>query len=134
MLGCSADSPGYVVEPRSPALGNDGRLAQDVGIETQGGVFTPLLASGCAAPCSTSQVFSTAEDNQTRIQVLLYRGNAKLVSQAHFLGRFEITGFAEAPRGVPRVEVTFLASGTEISLQAIDASSAKRLAIRRVEH
>ena len=106
---------------------------QDVGIETLGGVFTPLLAAGCPAPCSTSQVFSTAEDNQTQIQVLLYRGNAKVVSQTHFLGRFEITGFAEAPRGIPKVEVRFVASGKDISLQAIDMSSAKRLVIRRVE-
>jgi len=108
-------------------------LAQDVGIETLGGVFTPMLAAGCPMPCSIPQVFSTAEDNQTQIQVLLYRGNAKFVSQAHFLGRFEITGFAEAPRGIPKVEVTFVASGKDISLHAIDGSSAKRLAIRRLE-
>ncbi len=104
-----------------------------MGIETLGGVFTPLLAVGCAAPCSSSEIFSTAEDGQTQIQVLLYRGNAKLVSQAHFLGRFEITGFAEAPRGTPRVKVTFVASGRDISLHAIDASSTKRLAIRRID-
>jgi len=133
VLGCSTNSQEYLVEARSPALGSDGRLVESIGIETLGGVFTPLLSVGCLAPCSKSQIFSTAEDNQTQIQVTLYRGNAKLVSQTHLLGKLEVTGFAKLPRGAPKIRVTFLTSDKGISLSATNASSGKELQIRRID-
>jgi molecular chaperone DnaK (HSP70) len=133
LLGCSISPQGYLVEARSPALGSDGRLVENVGIETLGGVFTPILSVGCLAPCSTSQTFSTAEDNQTQIKIFVYRGKAQLVTQAHLLGKLEVTGFAPLPRGVPKIRVTFLTSDKGISLNAVDVSSGKELQIRRID-
>jgi len=133
LLGCSPSPQGYLVEARSPALGSDGRLIENVGIETLGGVFTPLLSVGCLAPCSTSQIFSTAEDNQTQIKIFVYRGKAQLVSQAHLLGRLEVAGFALLPRGVPKIRVAFLTSDKDIWLSATDVSSGKELQIRRID-
>ena len=94
-----------ILEERTPAV-VDGRLAMNVGIETLGGILTAILPHGQAAPCSRTEIFSTAQDHQAHVAVRLFRGIASTVARAHFLGEVRVTGFAPAPRGVPKIEVT----------------------------
>jgi len=111
----------------------DGTLAQSVGIETLGGVFTPLLARGIAVPCSVSEIFSTAADNQNQIMVKPYRGTAKLVADCDHLGDFHVVGIPPAPRGTPQIEITFAVQDGNVLLSAKDLSTGKPMQINRVE-
>jgi molecular chaperone DnaK len=84
-----------------------GRLVENIGIETLGGVFTPFLSRGQAVPCEVTETFGTAADNQDRIQVRLFRGTRKLVKESTLIGRFAIEGLPKKPRGIVSVAVTF---------------------------
>jgi molecular chaperone DnaK (HSP70) len=67
---CQKRATNFVVlERNSPAIGADGTLVQDIGLETIGGVMTPLLKTGCVTPCRDAEIFSTAQDNQPQLQV-----------------------------------------------------------------
>jgi len=72
-----AEHNAVVLERNSPAVGEGGVLIEDIGLETLGGIFTPLLKTGCATPCKDSEIFSTAQDNQSKFQVSLFRGKEK---------------------------------------------------------
>ena len=120
-----------MVEANSPAIGNDGRLVEGVGLETLGGVFTPLLSVGCPVPCVSSEIFSTASDDQTEISIFYFRGAAKLTSEAHALGHFRIEGIPPARRGVPQIEVILTASGRDLQVEARDATSGAPVRIVR---
>jgi molecular chaperone DnaK len=130
-LACSARAQVAMieVEPRTPAI-RDGRLVEAIGIETLGGVFTPLLESGCAIPCETTKTFSTAADGQTEISVPLFRGKAELAAENHSLGRFAVIGIPGRPRGEPKVAITIRAESSGIVLLARELSGAS-LRIRR---
>jgi molecular chaperone DnaK len=78
-----------------------------LGIETLGGVFTRLINRNTTIPTKKSQVFSTAADGQTQVQISVYQGERELVRDNKQLGTFNLTGIPPAPRGVPQVEVTF---------------------------
>ena len=95
-------------------LGGDvkGLLLLDVtplslGIETMGGVFTKLIDRNTTIPTKKSQVFSTAADNQTSVEVHVLQGEREMAADNKTLGKFQLTGIAPAPRGVPQIEVTF---------------------------
>ena len=95
-------------------LGGDvkGLLLLDVtplslGIETMGGVFTKLIDRNTTIPTKKSQVFSTAADNQTSVEVHVQQGEREMAADNKTLGKFQLTGIAPAPRGVPQIEVTF---------------------------
>ena len=95
-------------------LGGDvkGVLLLDVtplslGIETMGGVFTKLIDRNTTIPTKKSQVFSTAADNQTSVEVHVLQGEREMAADNKTLGKFQLTGIAPAPRGVPQIEVTF---------------------------
>ena len=132
-LTCTATYAQVVVEARSPVVGTDDRLTENIGIETLGGVFTPLLTAGCLIPCLTFQTFSTADDNQTGIKLYLYRGDSKMVAQARRLGSFEIIGIPLAPRGKPNIRVSISVEDGNIIVRARDAQSGKQLAIKRLD-
>jgi molecular chaperone DnaK len=119
-----------VLERNSPAIGADGTLVQDIGLETIGGVMTPLLKTGCVTPCRDAEIFSTAQDNQPQLQVTLWRGNDRLVSNNSLVGRCYVLEIPLAPRGTPKIEVTFEAAEKEIRIQAADKTSGKALAIK----
>ena len=78
-----------------------------LGIETYGGVFTKLIERNTTIPTKKSQVFSTAADGQTSVEVHVLQGEREMAAYNKTLGRFQLTGIPAAPRGVPQIEVTF---------------------------
>ncbi|PIS15302.1 molecular chaperone DnaK [Candidatus Shapirobacteria bacterium CG09_land_8_20_14_0_10_38_17] len=78
-----------------------------LGLETLGGVATPLIERNTTIPSSKSQIFSTAEDNQTKVEINVVQGERPLAADNKSLGRFILDGIPSAPRGVPQIEVTF---------------------------
>ncbi|CAJ0837936.1 12586_t:CDS:10, partial [Entrophospora sp. SA101] len=78
-----------------------------LGIETLGGVFARLINKNTTIPTKKSQVFSTAVDGQTKVEIKVYQGERELVRDNKFLGNFQLDGIPPAPKGVPQVEVTF---------------------------
>ena len=94
-----------------------------LGIETYGGVFTKLIERNTTIPTKKSQIFSTAADGQTSVEVHVLQGEREMAAYNKTLGRFQLTGIPAAPRGVPQIEVTF-----DIDANGIVHVSAKDLA------
>jgi len=78
-----------------------------LGIETLGGVFTKLIERNTTIPTKKSQIFSTAADGQTSVDIRVYQGEREMAADNKLLGNFQLTGIPPAPRGVPQIEVTF---------------------------
>src|SRR5437762_7327830 len=78
-----------------------------LGIETEGGLLTPLVEKNTTIPTEKKQVFSTAADNQTGVTVKVFQGERKMASDNRLLGEFDLSGIPPAPRGVPKIEVKF---------------------------
>ncbi len=78
-----------------------------LGLETLGGVMTKLIERNTTIPCSRSELFSTAEDNQTAVDIVVLQGEREIARENRQLGRFRLEGIRPAPRGVPQIEVTF---------------------------
>jgi Hsp70 protein len=132
LIGCSPPPPtGSVVESSSPAI-REGVLTQNLGIETLGERFTPLLPTGCRLPCVKSSTFSTTEDSQPQITLHVLRGDSGRVADQHSLGTYSISGFPIAGRGVPQVLVILGAVGQDLTLDARDAVSGGRYRVTRV--
>ena len=93
-----------------------------LGIETMGGVFTRLIDRNTTIPTHKSQIFSTAADGQTSVEVHVLQGEREMAAYNKTLGRFQLTGIAPAPRGVPQIEVSF-----DIDANGIVKVSAKDL-------
>jgi molecular chaperone DnaK len=102
-----------------------------LGIETMGGVATKLVERNTTIPSSKSQVFSTAADNQTSVEIHIVQGERPLATNNKSLGRFILEGIAPAPRGIPQVEVTFDVDANGIlSVKAKDKATGKEQSIR----
>ncbi len=102
-----------------------------LGIETMGGVATPLIEKNTTIPTKKSQVFSTAEDNQTAVTIHVVQGERKQSSQNKSLGRFDLADLPPAPRGMPQVEVTFdLDANGILNVSAKDKATGKEQSIR----
>jgi molecular chaperone DnaK len=84
-----------------------GQLPLSISIETIGGVATVIIPRGTKLPVARTEVFSTATDNQDRVEVHLLQGERPLVTHNRSLGKFQLFGIPPAPRGVPQIEVTF---------------------------
>ena len=100
-----------------------------LGIETMGGVFTPLINRNTTIPTCKSQVFSTAADGQTAVSIHVLQGERGMASQNRTLGNFDLVGIPPAPRGVPQIEVTF-----DIDANGIVHVSAKDLGTGKEQH
>ncbi|GGJ26122.1 molecular chaperone DnaK [Neoroseomonas lacus] len=102
-----------------------------LGIETLGGVFTRLIDRNTTIPTKKSQVFSTADDNQTAVTIKVYQGEREMAADNKQLGTFDLTGIPPAPRGVPQVEVTFdIDANGIVSVSAKDKATGKEQQIR----
>jgi len=102
-----------------------------LGIETLGGVMTKLIEKNTTIPAKKSQTFSTAEDNQPAVSVHVLQGEREMASGNKTLGRFELTGIAPAPRGVPQIEVSFdIDANGIVEVSARDQATGKQQSIR----
>src|SRR3990172_9372805 len=102
-----------------------------LGVETLGGVMTPLIEANTTIPTSKSEVFSTAADGQTEVTIHVLQGNRPMAIDNRTLGRFNLAGIAPAPRGVPQVEVTFdIDRNGIINVSAKDKATGKEQSIR----
>jgi len=99
-------------------------LPLSLGVKTHGGLFTRIIKANTIIPVSRSLVFSTAEDNQTEVEIFIYQGERELAEDNILLGKFTLTGIKPAPKGVPRIEVSFNVNINGIlTVSAIDLST-----------
>jgi molecular chaperone DnaK (HSP70) len=106
-------------------------LAESVGIETLGGIFTPVIKKGSQIPVTVKEVFSTAADNQSSVEIHVLTGNADLAKDNRSIGRFYIVGIRPAPRAVPQIEVAYIVdSNGALTVKAKDLDTGKENEIR----
>ena len=102
-----------------------------LGIETLGGVMTRLIEKNTTIPVQKSELFSTADDNQSAVTIQVLQGEREMAGDNRLLGQFELTGIAPAPRGVPQIEVTFdIDANGIVNVSATDKATGKAQSIR----
>ena len=102
-----------------------------LGIETLGGVFTRLIERNTTVPAKKSQVFSTAEDNQSAVTIRVFQGEREMAADNKLLGQFDLMGISPAPRGVPQIDVTFdIDANGIVNVSAKDKATGKEQRIQ----
>ena len=112
-----------IVESNIQIVDANSQTTEGVGLETLGGVFTPLITKGTNVPFEVSEIFSTAVDNQDQILISIYRGNAARVTDAKFLGQYQLVQIPPAGRGVPQIRVTFGVTSDSIWITALNETT-----------
>ncbi len=104
-----------------------------LGIETLGGVMTPLIERNTTIPVKKSQIFSTAQDNQTAVSINVLQGERKMSKDNRQMGRFDLVGIPPAPRGTPQIEVTFdIDANGILNVTAIDKGTGKNRRLKLI--
>lgn len=126
--GAAGASPAVPV----PVPVTGGKTATDLGIETKGGTFVPLIGRGTALPATHSEIFTTADDDQPTIEVGVFHGTSERVAEAQAVGRYELRVPKPGPKGVPQISVTFRidVSGAFL-LTATDRASGASVTVSR---
>jgi molecular chaperone DnaK len=102
-----------------------------LGVETGGGVFTPLIGRNTTIPAEKSEIFTTSVDNQSFVPIHVLQGERKMAGDNRSLARFELTGIPPAPRGVPKIKVTFrLDANGVVDIEALDLGTGKKQAVK----
>ena len=102
-----------------------------LGIETMGGVMTKLIERNTTIPAKKSETFSTAADNQTAVSIMVYQGEREMAAHNRLLGKFDLIGIPTAPRGIPKIEVTFdIDANGIIKVTAKDLGTGKEQQVR----
>jgi molecular chaperone DnaK len=102
-----------------------------LGIETLGGVFTRLIERNTTVPAKKSQVFSTAEDNQSAVTIRVFQGEREMAADNKLLGQFDLMGIPPSPRGMPQIEVTFdIDANGIVNVSAKDKATGKEQRIQ----
>jgi molecular chaperone DnaK len=102
-----------------------------LGVETGGGVFTPLISRNTTIPTEKSEIFTTSVDNQTFVPIHVLQGERKMAADNRSLARFELTGLPPAPRGVPKIQVSFkLDANGVVSIDAKDLGTGKSTQVK----
>jgi molecular chaperone DnaK len=102
-----------------------------LGVETLGGVMTRLIERNSTIPTSKKEIFSTAQDNQNAVTIVVLQGERQMAADNRVLGRFDLTGISAAPRGVPQVEVEFSIDANGIlNVSATDKATSKKQEIK----
>jgi molecular chaperone DnaK len=102
-----------------------------LGIETLGGVFTKLIEKNTTIPTRKSQIFSTAADSQTAVEIHVLQGEREMAAYNKTLGRFQLVGIPPAPRGIPQIEVTFdIDANGIVNVSAKDMATGKEQSIK----
>jgi molecular chaperone DnaK len=102
-----------------------------LGIETLGGYFTKIIESNTTIPTKKSQVFSTAEDSQTKVEIKVYQGERVMATDNKLLGAFSLIGIPPAPKGIPQIEVTFdINANGLVNVSAKDKATQKETQIQ----
>jgi molecular chaperone DnaK len=110
----------------------NGRLTVAVGIETLGGVFTPLLPAGTAVPAAHTEIFTTGADNQPSVEVHLLAGNGEKAAENRSLGKFSVVGIRKARRGTPQIEVAISIDergALSVSARDLDTGEAQKITV-----
>lgn len=129
--GCDSGNPARAENEgfRIGYMGNT--LTESVGIETLGGVFTPIIKKGTQIPVTIKEIFSTAEDNQAGVDIHILAGDAGLAKENRTIGRFQVYGIPPAKRGVPQIEVAYIVDRDGVlTVKAKDLGTGKENEIR----
>jgi len=126
--------PARVGAGKEQAAYEPGMLKGTIGIETLGGVFTAVLAKGIKLPAEVSQVFSTAEDNQSQVEIHLLIGERPMAADNRSLGKFLLSGIPPAPKGIPQIEVKITVGRDHVlRVTATDKATQKSQSLGKVD-
>lgn len=123
MVSCrtgSSEDNGVIVEENTKLVDSSGKTVESLGIETLGGVFSPLIEKGTETPFEKTYTFSTAADNQDQLKLSFYRGTKPLAKDNSFLGKYQIIGIPLMKRGEPQIAVTIKVFNKQIQIFAKD--------------
>jgi molecular chaperone DnaK len=109
-----------------------GQLSASVGLQTRGNVFTPLITKGSPLPAQRTEIFTTADPNQTSVKITVYQGEHRQATKNRPLGTYELTDIPPAKAGEPQIEVTFrVDGGGSLSIEAIDRKAGRPVQVFR---